>query len=74
MTTTLLSSVHGSSGIAEQMPDVDLRAMLDANLAEDMTYINQLSATITSEIRLFDDIAAGQSQHFFTASSQEEED
>ena len=58
----VLSSAQGSSGIAEEMTGVDLRAMLDANLAEDMTYINQLTATITSEIRMFDDAAAGQSQ------------
>jgi hypothetical protein len=70
----VLSSAQGSSGIAEEMTGVDLRAMLDANLAEDMTYINQLTATITSEIQMFDDAAAGQSQQFFTASSQEEED
>ena len=65
-----LSNIIKSSNGEEEMVDVDLRAMLDANLAEDMTYINQLTATVRSENQTCADAATDQSEEFVTASSQ----
>ena len=61
----VFATVGCSLVAAERQQDV-----LDVNLAEGMTYINQLTATVRSENQTCADAATDQSEEFLTASSQ----